>query len=182
MCNIVLHPVVQMWQKVHHPWFREERKTGFSSFILQGGENWCFCRKPPPLTDTFTFYFGFFGVGSVSYTGIQISGLGQDNASVPSHQNCGKLCTPNTLNDARQKAPFVAGSWFSCLIPHSRHSSESNAVWPDCGVAPKVHECDGNFCGVTFPHERVTLQGMCHCTGLGTSGEPVPRPAGVVGW
>ena len=28
---------------------------------------------------------------------------------------------------------------------HSRHASESNAVWPACRVVPKVHEDRVNF-------------------------------------
>ena len=64
-----------------------------------------------------------------------------NNTSVPAHQNCGKLCTPNTLNNARQKAPLVAGSWFSCLIHCTAGIPLSPThVWPVCGVVLKVHE------------------------------------------
>ena len=45
------------------------------------------------------------------------------------------------------------------------------AVWPACGVVPKVHEdrvWGKNFCCVTFPRVWVTTEVMCHCVGLGT--------------
>ena len=37
------------------------------------------------------------------------------------------------------------------------------------GLSAALHlRCTKSFCGVAFPHVWVTLEGMCHCAGLGT--------------
>ena len=90
----------------------------------------------------------------------------QDNTSVPAHQNCGKLCTPNTLNNARQKAPLVAGSWFSWFDTCTAGIPLSPTLFV---LSAALHRrCTKSFCGVAFPHVWVTLEGMCHCASLGT--------------
>ena len=58
-------------------------------------------------------------------------------------QNCGKLCTSNSLNSQKVPCCWELILMFDTL--HSRHSSESNAGWPACGVVPKVHEDRVNF-------------------------------------
>ena len=55
---------------------------------------------------------------------------------------------------------------------HSRHSSESRAVWPVCGVARRCTKTGsgGKFCVVSdsLMCGSLTLAVMCHCVGLGT--------------
>ena len=71
------------------------------------------------------------------------------------HPHNSQICEPvtaklwKTLHPKQSQQPKGAPCCWVLILMfdtlHSRHSSESNAVWPACGVVPKVHEDRVNF-------------------------------------